>query len=306
MLIGRYDFLCAFLEPAQLPPFKGSTFRGAFGGALRRVTCVARGKECADCLLFERCLYARIFEPLPDATGQLRASAAPHPYVIEPPLTEQTVYAPGERFDFGLLLFGSANDYVPYFIYAFERMGETGIGKGLDDGRGRFQVLGVEQAGRTLYDSATGKLLGEPRLERAELGPSAAADEATVQLLTPLRAKSDNRLSRELPFQLLTRIMLRRISSLFATFGDGEPDLDYRGLTRRAEAVDIAGRDLRWRDWTRYSSRQDQSMLMGGLTGSVRYRGRLGEFLPLLELGRALHLGKQTSFGLGKIDYTAG
>ncbi|MBW1746401.1 MAG: CRISPR system precrRNA processing endoribonuclease RAMP protein Cas6, partial [Deltaproteobacteria bacterium] len=43
------------------------------------------------------------------------------------------------------------------------------------------------------------------------------------------------------------------------------------------------------------------SMLMGGMTGSVIFEGKIGEYLPLIEFCSKVHLGKQTSFGLGKI-----
>ncbi|OPY08167.1 MAG: hypothetical protein A4E66_01907 [Syntrophus sp. PtaB.Bin001] len=45
-------------------------------------------------------------------------------------------------------------------------------------------------------------------------------------------------------------------------------------------------------------------MLMGGLIGDIRYSGPLDEFLPLLRFCEKTHLGKQTSFGLGKIAVT--
>jgi len=96
--------------------------------------------------------------------------------------------------------------------------------------------------------------------------------------------------------------MLRRIASLFAAYGEGEPPLDYRGLVAKAMQVTVSGADLKWFDWRRYSSRQDQAMLMGGLTGSVTYRGDMAAFLPLLHFCEKTHLGKQTAFGLGKIE----
>jgi Uncharacterized conserved protein (DUF2276). len=42
-------------------------------------------------------------------------------------------------------------------------------------------------------------------------------------------------------------------------------------------------------------------MLMGGMIGRVSYRGRLGEYLPLLDFCEKVHIGKATTFGLGKI-----
>jgi CRISPR/Cas system endoribonuclease Cas6 (RAMP superfamily) len=44
-------------------------------------------------------------------------------------------------------------------------------------------------------------------------------------------------------------------------------------------------------------------MLLGGMLGQITYHGKIGTYLPLLEIARQVHIGKQTSFGLGQIDY---
>jgi len=119
--------------------------------------------------------------------------------------------------------------------------------------------------------------------------------------MTPLRLKFKNRLKADLPFHVLVRAMLRRVSSLLEYYDGGEPPLDYRGLVKRAEEVKIISSDLRWFDWRRYSFRQDRSMLMGGMCGSITYDGKIGEFMPLIDFCIKVHLGKQTAFGLGKI-----
>ena len=41
-------------------------------------------------------------------------------------------------------------------------------------------------------------------------------------------------------------------------------------------------------------------MLLGGVVGQITYCGNLQEFLPLRRLGEYIHVGKGTSFGLGK------
>jgi hypothetical protein len=95
--------------------------------------------------------------------------------------------------------------------------------------------------------------------------------------------------------------MLRRVSSLLEYNDGGEPQLDYRGLVKSAEDVNILSSDLRWFDWRRYSFRQDRSMLMGGMCGSITYVGKIGGFIPLIDFCSKVHRGKQTTFGLGKI-----
>jgi CRISPR/Cas system endoribonuclease Cas6 (RAMP superfamily) len=66
--------------------------------------------------------------------------------------------------------------------------------------------------------------------------------------------------------------------------------------------VETVDSSLEWIDWKRYSHRQDQAMMMGGLKGAITYKGDIGEFLPLIDLCSMVHLGKQTTFGLGQIE----
>ncbi|MDX9708409.1 MAG: CRISPR system precrRNA processing endoribonuclease RAMP protein Cas6 [Trichloromonas sp.] len=304
MLFGRYQFTCRFTEDALLPPYKGSTFRGAFGGALKKVVCAVREKDCARCLLATRCVYARVFETLvsaPDLSS--RQVAPPHPYVIEPPTGTQTRYNAGDLFEFTLLLFGEFTEYLPYFVYAFEAMSDQGLGGRRGQGLGRYVLEGITSDGRSLYDTARRQLVPHPPQTLSLIPGASARGELHLCLRTPLRLKFENQLSAELPFHLLTRAMLRRISSLFAAFGTGEPTLDYRGLAARAQEVKIRQSRLHWHDWKRYSNRQERTMLMGGMSGDILYHGEIGEYLPLLDLAKQMHLGKQSAFGLGHIDF---
>ena len=62
----------------------------------------------------------------------------------------------------------------------------------------------------------------------------------------------------------------------------------------------------RWRDWTRYSTRQRAAMRMGGLVGRVELEGRaLAPFWPWLQAGELVHAGKATSMGLGRYSLEA-
>jgi hypothetical protein len=268
--------------------------------------CVARQQECLTCLLGSRCIYAQTFESVSRTSENGTPQASPPvPYVIEPPLDTRTQYSAGSPFDFSLILFGDANQALPYFVYAFEIMGESGIGKKLQGQRGQFVLNYVKSSGTVIYD-AVSKKLKAPAAADVTIDPVAQNHDCSAvrfNLLTPLRLKHHNSLSSELPFHMLIRAMLRRISGLFEHFGDGEPALDYRGLVSRAQDITTASSQLRWHDWERYSNRQEQAMMMGGLIGSVTYCGSLEQYLPLFKLCRDLHIGKQSSFGLGLFDY---
>ena len=63
-----------------LPKYKGSTLRGGFGHAFRRIVCVFKGRDCAECLLKEQCVYSWIFEtPVPKDAQMMRK------YTVAPP-----------------------------------------------------------------------------------------------------------------------------------------------------------------------------------------------------------------------------
>jgi len=59
---GRYVFSCLIEDDAVLPPYKGSTLRGIFGHALKKVVCALKKQNCAECLLADRCIYPTVFE----------------------------------------------------------------------------------------------------------------------------------------------------------------------------------------------------------------------------------------------------
>ena len=133
MLICAYDFHCQFTTPALLPEFKGSMLRGAFGHALKKVVCALGRQHCDNCLLAPTCVYAFIFEtnktvPITN-NGRPRNSGPPLPFVLKPPLAPDRDYRPGDPLEFGLTLFGRANDFLPHIVYAVEQMGESGLGK---------------------------------------------------------------------------------------------------------------------------------------------------------------------------------
>ncbi len=313
MLYGKYTFSLLFRDNAILPEYKGSTFRGAFGVALKRVACALKLQDCTSCLLNQRCVYYLVFEQtsagIPDDGGRKRIATPPHPYVIELSEDFRTRFQAGESFDFSLLLFGKANDYLPYFVYAFDQMGKTGIGKNTAGGRAVFLLREVAAEKEIVYSSQDGKMRQgaftcDLTLPCLSDGQEHAVSKVLLTLQTPLRLKYDNHLNATLPFHVLIRAMLRRVSSLLQYHGGGEPALDYRGLVARAEAVAVEESSLRWFDWKRFSNRQDQAMLLGGLVGSVAYTGDISEYMPLIRFCEKVHLGKQTSFGLGKIELT--
>ncbi len=304
MQFGKYDFHSVFNSDAILPRYKGSTFRGAFGIALKNVACALKHQDCRRCQLLKSCAYFRIFENAQPQEGDGNG-VRPHPFVIEPPDSAKSRFSNGDEFNFSILLFGFANGYLPYFVYAFEEMGKIGIGRLLEGSRPGYDLVRVTSSSRIVYEGTDGFVLMGCEIDMPfdeGLEDDGREFEITIRIETPLRLKFQNKFHTELPFHILTRSMLRRISILNNHFGNGEPNLDYVGLIKRASDVETVDSSLEWLDWTRFSNRQQVRMQLGGMVGEITYRGRLSEFLPLIRYSSKVHLGKATTFGLGKIE----
>jgi hypothetical protein len=236
MLYGKYLFSNIFEDDAILPEYKGSTFRGVFGTALRKVVCALKKKNCKDCLLSNKCIFSFIFETPSrerEPGEKKRISSPPHPYVIEPPENKKIHFQKGEPFDFSLIIFGNANEYLPYFIYSIDQMGKIGVGKQPDGGRARFCLKSVTLHKKIVYSSQDNKIRENHYPEDLTVEDFLGSEDEQVNFLeitlkTPLRLKFQNKLEATLPFHVLVRAMLRRISSLNNYYGKGEPSLDYR------------------------------------------------------------------------------
>ena len=137
----KFEFKITPIEPIILPLYKGSTLRGGFGNAFRRVVCALKKNDCGECILKEKCVYSYIFEtPPPSDTKIMRKyTSAPHPFILEPPPEKKRGYTPKDEITFGLTLIGKAVDYLPYFVYTFDELGRMGIGKG----RGKYELKTV-------------------------------------------------------------------------------------------------------------------------------------------------------------------
>jgi hypothetical protein len=298
--VARFRLTFQAVDALRLPAYAGSAWRGAFGHALKRLVCVTREPRCPPCLLYRSCSYPYLFETPPDPSIPLlrKYPAAPHPFLLRPPADTRRPLAAGEATVLDLSLFGCGNRYLAYVIHALRQAAERGLGTD----RGRLALAAVDQEtdeGWTRIHEPEGPLTpAPPRLPE----PPPVPDRVTLVLETPLRlAVANDRVTPEaLRFTHLFGSLLRRISLLVAFHTDKKLDVDFAALARAADAVPLAAVRLRWRDWSRYSSRQRSTVPMGGLVGEIDLAGAgLEPFWPYLWLGQWTHAGKGAVMGLG-------
>ena len=157
--ILRLDFCLRAEEPVALPPFLGSTLRGALGRALKQVFCFVPHGDCARCWFQQACAYQYIFEsknlgniPADELHNNLQKNRdLPHPFVLIAPnplkkrrshLSETPNYdknfnedyqpnhfSAGETLDFSLLLTGKAARHWAHVLVAVRLLAENGLGE---------------------------------------------------------------------------------------------------------------------------------------------------------------------------------
>jgi hypothetical protein len=296
--IKTYRFYFATDSAVRLPNFPGSAWRGAFGHSLKKTVCVVRNTPCNQCLLKHACAYSYVFETPPptNAEKMRKYTAAPHPFVLQFPAT---VSSSGPDYILDVILFGHGQRFFPYIIHALQTAGLEGIG-------GHQQVFKLQK-----IDDIQPEGLGETIYQNGELKPLQLARLPTIPNMpkqieitfyTPLRIKQDskNLATREFNFSAFFSNLLRRISMISYFHTDTPLETDFAALTAHSRTVHFTSQQLKWYDWTRYSSRQQTEMNMGGLIGSVQLNMEgLQDFWPYLWLGQWTHAGKGTSMGMG-------
>lgn len=295
--IARYHFAFEVTQSIRLPEYAGSMLRGAFGQALRRTACMIREKNCKVCPLFRTCPYTAIFEaPAPQAHSLQAFSQIPAPYIIEPPEWGMRIYQPGEMLEFSMVLVGKALEQLALVTYAWQRAFAREVGHGKAHLIGLY--LETPDGKQKIYDDTSHMLIEHDNHLGIDICPMTSA---RLSFMTPLRLQDNG---HALPASKLTvrrfmMALIRRIALLSEFHMGISAETDFHALSLQVEHIQDT-RELTWRDWTRYSSRQQQTMQLGGVVGMWTLTGIPEAFFAYLYLGQWLHVGKNATFGLGR------
>lgn len=298
--IVRYQFTFQVTESIQLPEYWGSTLRGAFGRSLRKIACMTKQADCKGCPLYRTCPYTNIFEtPAPTQHELQKFSQVPNGYIIEPPEWGEKIYFSDEKLQFSLVLFGQLIDQLPLISFAFKRAFEYNVGKG------KAKLLDIEafdeSAGYFCSVLENGNIIEH---NKAVSIPKHFANDFIIEITTPLRLQENGKPLREKEINAERFfISLAKRIALLSEFHSESLSFDFELL--KVEIAKIQDtKHLKWQDWTRYSSRQDQRMKLGGVIGKWQFKNLSPLLAQLLYIGQWLHCGKNATFGLGKYRIT--
>lgn len=295
----------------------GAQLRGAFWNVLQEFACNAAATR-QDSTHTAYCPMCRLMAR--ETMQHPRGLNPPRPFAIQPPLgiyaEQDRLYNFGERFHFGVSLFGETSDLFPYLCQAVYRMGAVGVGYG----RGQF-VLKAVQAVNPISRTTVDLMNGHTILPRSPVPITAAQIVTETQRLNPhsLRLRfltptqiienGSNPLRRPRFVTLIARL-LERCQALEEHYtADGERHLVWRErhlqLTQMAADVQPTQDNTRWVNVRSGSRRSGKMTDIGGFVGEVRFEGYLRPFLPWLLWGQSLHIGKNAVKGNGWYEIAA-
>jgi hypothetical protein len=109
-----YHKIKILLTHKERPPyFTGAMLRGAFGYALKQVTCINPSYQCKNCFATENCLYYHFYEK----------ENIFHPYRFD-------IVLDHKEYSFNFYLFGDSCIQLPYVLSALKlALTRHGVGK---------------------------------------------------------------------------------------------------------------------------------------------------------------------------------
>lgn len=287
----RATFVCR--EEGVLPAYLGSTVRGILGHCIRDFYCHFENRNCYRCEERGSCLYVQYFSNTGGEAG------AVNPYTLFVHEQGKERWAVGDTCVFDLTLFGKAAEQAGVYLDAIQAAEHKGWGSA----RLKFclaQVINPE-SGKLIF--AGGKNWFRNLTPRPLSVGRRNAEYASLFFDTPLRIISSGCLFETLPFEVLIQSLIRRISLITAKYTESNPEWDEEELLLQARKVRVV--DEYWREvpFTRYSMNQrDRKLALTSNMGWVLYEGNLSQFVPILEAGKCLRLGKGATIGFGHYE----
>ncbi|PIE91240.1 MAG: hypothetical protein CR997_01955 [Acidobacteria bacterium] len=271
----KIKYRLSFKEPYAADVYPAFAIRSVLGKQLKEMACALPEQTCPLCPLAPHCAYSQVFEnPISrDNTILPGRNAMPHPYVLK---TEQGVGSSGNDLQLQVVLMGDRSKLEPYVFEALKRAGANGLFRQ----RVLFTVNRVEQKA---FDMPLLKNEAEERRQPLKL-----------VFTSPLRLKRFGSMISKPTLEDLVDSATRRLELLCAAYGKKE------GLHEmQIPAKTPCEYRTSWLDLNHYSGRQKRPMKLGGMIGSIRFKSVNPTVYQLFKNIENLHLGKNTSFGLG-------
>jgi hypothetical protein len=248
------------------------------------------------------CVYGSVFESVAPKDNTILAGRnhTAHPFILE---TETFTGGMVSSLVLVIIFTGPSLAFAPYFFRALKNGGKQGIlrervpytiaGATANSPEGHRKPLLVNDE---MFD-----IQREPDVWETSPGDKAFQGTILVRLVSPLRFKVRGRYTDAFSAPDFALCLERRMRTLCSRYGSiAGPVSHFFG------GWDISRKDLLWKDWEYYSTRQKKALRLGGVSGSMVLSGSFtASEYALLRFAEIFHAGKNTNFGLGKLALLA-
>ncbi|MCX7835688.1 MAG: CRISPR system precrRNA processing endoribonuclease RAMP protein Cas6 [bacterium] len=281
----------------KLPPWPAAWFRETFAKSMKSLCCRNPIRCKGVCERPLECAYGLIVETPADTK---EAQDAPRPFALYTPHEGPAIIEPEQPLTLEITLWGKAIELYPLLFIAWRDMG-----KRRKEEEGVDYTLLLE----AVYQINSNELLYQYPSDEFTVPTPAQMNihshftpTVSIELVTPLRMISNLRLVRShMPPQTIViaffKNLIRKVLSL-------TPNLPIQSieaeLLQLVAQVEIQQFQCDWKHVSWYSRQQKRVLNMGGLIGSFTLSNLTPILVQLLTLGEFLHIGKNTTFGLGK------
>jgi len=284
--------------------FPGSVVHGVLGMNLKERSCVVTHRHCSKCFLVQSCQYGALFESkVPEGAERMRLyPQTPHPVRVSVFPWDSPSAEEDSELRIRLYLYGNAVISSLSCLLSLEKALNEGVGRKHGGMRGRGQILTVcdlvsgnisnwDELKLKFYTPVQALPLGDLVKERHESSLS-------VEFDSPTKLTVGGNISFDPGLRDVVAALLRRISNLQYFYNHVELDLPFKEILDSADSLDFVS-DLRRVQARRYSSRQQKSLSVSGVMGSLSVEDCPEIFSNLLLMGQYLGVGKNTTMGLG-------
>jgi len=258
-----------------------SAIRGIWGRSLIKRSCIQRSIDCEKCDL-KTCVYNLIF------SQQFSDRERFHPYII------REIDKSSDSIVIEFIFLGIISHHMDKVIYSIIDMSKFPLI--VEGKRVPFFVESIlDQYDQLIYNHQ-GQVINRSTVQQY-VEPTKTSSHIRLSFDTPLRVKYENRFMRDFRLEPMLLSLYRRVDYLNKHFNESAIAL---GEYLYNEHIRVVKPSFKWVENFRKSFARDQKMSLGGLVGSVELKDVDENTYQLLKLGELVHVGKQTSFGLGK------
>lgn len=289
--IVKLEFEASFSGAALLPGFLGNTIRGGLGNRFKNLFCTSNHFECVNCNNRNDCVYSTLFK------NQIKTdvlNSVPNPFVIEIPNNNLREYKKGDSLHFSISIFGNAVKFADTVIHAIEEMFYVNFASTSN----ALKLNRVIDSYSKNVVFEMGKKACAPHIvtwsdEGAnELEP---IRKIRIRFLSPVQILRSKKLLETIDFPNFIDSLFSRIADLIDVYEEDEFVLPYNFCYKKPRIIAEYKLGI--------TSIQQEKQQFSGVLGEIVYSGNLTRYMPYIDLGSQIHIGKLTTRGFGEYRF---